>query len=106
LIYEHPGRPDEVSHIEFSCVGCYHFVHTGGAIITDILERPLNELVTSEEEFLRSAATAHGLWFWRSGAADSVRMLESEGYRGWRIESAVGFSGFVVAKNVLQKQDA
>jgi len=45
LVYDYPGQPKEESLIEFSEVGAYHFVHTGGAIITDLAELPISDLL-------------------------------------------------------------
>jgi hypothetical protein len=105
LVYDYPGQSKRESHIEFSGVACYRFVHTGGAIITDITEEPVAHLVKKEEEFLSSSAAKHGLSFWRSDAADYIRRLEAEGRKAWRIASAVGFSGFVIGSAIIQIEE-
>jgi hypothetical protein len=102
LVYDYPGATEKDSHIEFFDVLCYHFIHTEGTIITDIEEEALPEFVKNEEEFLTSAATQHGLRLWHSDAADYLRRLEEGGYHAWRLESAIGFSGFVVARTVQE----
>src|SRR4029077_1765303 len=45
LIYDYPAQPPEESHIRFGDVEFYHFVHTGGAIILDIAEISLSDLL-------------------------------------------------------------
>jgi len=45
LEYAYPNQPKEESLIEFADIAAYHFVHTGGAIITDIEEVPLADLL-------------------------------------------------------------
>ncbi len=104
LAYDYPGSAEKDSRIEFTDVACYHFSHTEGAIITDIAEEPLREFIKKEEEFLASAAAQDGLRFWRSDASDYLRQLEEDGYHAWRLESAIGFSGFIVAQAVREKE--
>ena len=105
LVYDYPGDPKQESQIEFSDVACHHFVHTDGAIITDIEEKPLNELVKDEEVFLTAAVAENGNRFWQSDASHFVGRLAAEGYRAWRLDSAIGFTGFVIAKAMLQKEE-
>ena len=105
LAYDYPGRVEKDSRIEFTDVACYRFSHTEGAIITDIDEEPLPAFVKKEEAFLVSAAAQDGLRFWRDDASGYLRHLEEAGYHAWRLESAIGFSGFVVAKAVREKEE-
>ena len=105
LVYDYPGATERDSHIEFSDVVCHHFVHTEGAILTDIDEEPLREFVKKEKAFLSLAAAQDGVRLWRTDAADYLRRLEEGGYRAWRLESAIGFSGFVVARAVREKEE-
>ena len=102
LVYDYPGQTREESHIEFTDVACYHFVHSGGAIITDIDEEPLDAFVKKEEAFLSATYVAQSVRFWQKSASDYLVHLQNENYRAWRIGSAIGFAGFVVAKKVGQ----
>jgi hypothetical protein len=104
LVYDYPGATERDSHIEFTDVVCYHFVHTEGTILTDIDEESLRDFVKREEEFLAAAATRDGLRLWHNDAGDYLRRLEDGGYHAWRLESAIGFSGFVVARTVGEKE--
>ena len=101
LVHDYPGCPEKVeSRITFSGVVCYSFVHPSGAILTEIDEVPVASLVAEELSFLTEAARQHGLEHWGSGPDEYVRTLQKEWLRAWRLESAVGFSGFVIALNV------
>lgn len=95
---EHDGRVE--SRIEFTGVSVYHFVHTGGAILTEIVEMPVRELVKQEQAFLSEAAHKLGLRNWNQDLADFITCLEQQGLRAWGIGSAIGFEGFVVARAV------
>lgn len=98
------GTPrEEESHIVFSEVSCYHFTHIDRAIIVEINEVPIREVVKKEEAFLSTAAYELGLRHWRTGAEDFATQLEKEGLSAWTIDSAIGFAGFVIARSVTQK---
>ena len=101
LAYDYPGVEKEQSRIEFSDVACYHFNHTTAAIITDIEEVDLKTLVEEQAALLVSFAHKHGLAHWRTDAVEYLGALKSKGMRAWRLESAIGFSGFVIARNVV-----
>ncbi|MDX2109038.1 MAG: hypothetical protein SFY80_02230 [Verrucomicrobiota bacterium] len=105
LVYDYPGATEIDSHIEFTDVVCYHFVHTEGTILTDIDEEPLRDFVKNEEGFLASSATQNGLRLWRTDSTDYLHRLEDGGYHAWRLGSAIGFSGFVVARTVGEKEE-
>lgn len=105
LVYDHPGRTERDSHIEFTDVACYHFSHTEAAIIAGIDEEPLSDFVQKEEGFLVSSATQDGLRLWHSDLHDYLRRFEEGGYHAWRLSSAIGFSGFVVAQAVNEKEE-
>jgi hypothetical protein len=95
-----PGGEEQESRIEFSDVVCYSFDHTTGAIITDIEEIDLTTLVREEEHRLLHFAKQHGLKFWKTDISEYAATLQKEGFKGWRIDSAIGFSGFVIARSV------
>lgn len=103
LVYDYPSREKQESRIEFSDVACYSFEHTTAAIITDISELDVDTLVKEEEQKLALFARQHGLKFWKTGISDYIVDLQNEGLKGWRIESAIGFSGFVIARSVKSR---
>jgi len=103
LSYDYPDNPDKAeSCITFADVECYSFVHPSGAIITDIDELDVSTLVMEEAAFFTEAATRYGLRSWRErhwSLAEYVSTLQAGQFRAFRIYSALGFDGFVVAKN-------
>jgi hypothetical protein len=102
LVYDYAGKPKEESHIEFSDVALYNFTHTGGAIITDVEEANLADLFDEVGGALIGWHKQLGVAGWRDTLEDYRSTLEAAGHKGWRIDSAIGFSGFVVAKSVRQ----
>jgi len=102
LVYDYAGRPKEESHIEFSGVALYNFTHTGGAIITDIEEASLGGLFEEIGGTLDEWHKQHGVPGLKNTLEDYRSTLDSAGHKAWRIDSAVGFGGFVVAKSVRQ----
>jgi hypothetical protein len=100
LSYDYPGVDKKQSRIEFSDVVCYHFKHTTGAIITDITEVDVSSLVKAEVALLSSFAHDHGLTHWRTDAVQYADTLSKERMRAWSLESAIGFSGFVIGRTV------
>ena len=102
LAVDRPGAAQQSANIEFAGVVCYNFSHTEDAIITRIDEEPLRDFVSREGAFLESAATNDGLRLWHHDLGDYLRRLEEGGYHAWRLESAIGFSGFVVAREIRQ----
>jgi hypothetical protein len=99
LVDDYPPRPKEESHIKFSDVAAYHFVHTGGAIILDIAQIPLSELLREVGDQLAEWWRLHGGYHhWSDDRAKYIEALEQDGFRAWTIASAIGFEGFVIAK--------
>lgn len=104
LVYDYPDKPTIESCIEFSGVAAYQFVHTGGAIITDIDELPLATLLDRIGDTLTANWHQHGGYdHWNDYLSKYRSTLEKEGCRGWSLESAIGFGGYVIAKGVRQK---
>jgi len=95
LLYDYPDVEKYTSRIEFRNVTCYSFKHTAGAIITEIEEVDLAVLV-KEEATLLAQFEHYGLDHWRTDATQYLAKLKAEKFRAWRLESAVGFSGFVI----------
>ena len=101
LLYDYPEQHREISRIKFSDVAAYHFVHAGGAVILDIAEIPVGDLINGSGDELAEWWRLHGGYIhWREDRTDYIATLEEKGYRAWTIDSAVGFEGFVVAKAV------
>jgi len=102
LVYDYAGKPKEQSQIEFSDVALYNFTHTGGAIITDIDETSVDDLLSEVGASLSVWSQKHGVTGWRDNLENYRTTLESAGHKAWRVVSAIGFYGFVVAKSVHQ----
>ena len=100
LIYDYPDTVKDKSSIKFSQVALYNFTHVGGAIITDIDEVLISTLTHEIGEKLVDWNQLYGLRFWKDSLQNYTRYLTTENYRAWRIESAIGFSGFAIAKQV------
>lgn len=101
LVYEYPNQASVTSRIKFSDVAAYHFVHTGGTIMNHIAEVPVSELVLAVGDELSEWWRLHGGFIhWNDDRSKYITTLEQEGYKAWRIDSAVGFEGFVIGKSV------
>jgi hypothetical protein len=102
LHLEWPGDSPEQSHIRFSDVELYHFVHTGGTIIFGIEEVALSQILDQSWECILHWAKQHGgVPHWdRDDRASYQAKLEAEGYKAWDISSSMGFEGFVIAKSI------
>ena len=100
LVWDYPDTPVEQSSIRFSDVAAYHFIHTGRAIITEIMDVPLPRLFSEYGEQIAN-------WWQMQGGlmdeqAEYVEVLKQKGYSGWLIYSAIGFQGFVIARSVSE----
>ena len=93
LIYDYPDEERACSRITFSGVAAYSFVHTHGAIVTDILEVSVASLVAEEASFFTENATLFGVRFWQGDIEHYVATLQEKGLRAWEIISAMGFYG-------------
>ncbi|MDG9926340.1 MULTISPECIES: hypothetical protein [unclassified Pseudomonas] len=100
LVYGYPEEETDDSYIKFSNVALYNFSHTMGAIITDIEEIEISELMQEYGNEITEWNRMHGVRFWKDNLQNYSRWLQSEGYKAWRIVSAIGFYGFVIAKTV------
>ena len=91
----------ETSKVRFSGVAAYHFVHAGSAIITDITEVPVPQLLkTIGDELAEWERTLGGLPHWNNDRAKYAATLQENGYKAWTIVSAIGFEGFIIAECV------
>jgi hypothetical protein len=102
LMYDYPGIPKEEAYIEFTSVVLYNFTHTAGAIITDIEEVAVPELLSEIVGSVSIWATRQGVDGWGKSPEHYRAFLEAGHYKAWHIDSAIGFSGFVIAKSVSQ----
>ncbi len=100
LVYEYAGEETNHSTITFSDVTLYNFTHTAGAIITDIYEERIRDFVSKWGEELKEWNRLYGVTLFNDSLDNYANTLESEGYRTWFIESAIGFFGFVIAKAI------
>jgi hypothetical protein len=100
LVYGYDGEETDTSDITFSDVALYNFVHTDNAIITDIYEVKPSELIEEKSSEITEWNRMHRVNLWEKDPTSYGAKLESLGYKAWHIESAIGFYGFVVAKEV------
>lgn len=100
LVHGYPGEETDDSCIRFSNVALYNFVHTAGAIISNIEELPVAELLQDIGAEVAEWHRLYGIKLWKDGFEHYVASLQVGGYRAWRIESAIGLNGFVIAKSV------
>jgi hypothetical protein len=106
LAWDYPGPARAPSNIEFTGVVLYHFVHSAGAIITDIEAVPVGEFIEEFADSLQEWAEWYGLTGWTGTPAAYQQFLEQSAKTVWQIESAVGFYGVVVADRVRQLDDS
>ena len=100
LTCDSPPNPPEESHIRFDNVEFYYFVHTGGAIITDIAELCLSQVLDRFGDRMPEWHRQQGLFCWDDDRSKYQTALEPHPLRAWEIESAVGFEGLVIAKSI------
>ena len=102
LVWNYPDSPFERSRIRFTDVATYHFIHTGGAIISEIMEKSLPDLLTEYGEQVAEWNRMYGISHWNDNRAKYIETLQQNGYSAWVIHSAIGFHGFVIARSVGQ----
>ncbi len=100
LVDGYPGKETDQSCIRFSDVVLYNFVHTDNSIITNIDELPIPELLEKIGSDVIEWNRMYGVRLWKDNLQHYSFMLQTEGYKAWHIESAIGFYGFVIAKVV------
>lgn len=88
--------------IDFDGVALYRFIHTQGAILTDIEERDIGAILDEHEDDLSACARQQGVAGWRTSFAAYKDHLRGAGLKGWTVDSAIGFSGFVIARRMHQ----
>ena len=103
LIYDYPDQTVKESQIEFSGVALYHFIHTSGAIITEICPCPLTTILSEYSSQIPEWDRLQSVADWPNSVGKYKTKLEEDGLSAWRIESAIGFHGFVIGKEATQK---
>jgi hypothetical protein len=101
LVYDYPGRARDVSCISFMDVTLYHFIHASAAIILDIEEISIPNLLNESGSEIAEWSRMYGVGLWKDSLQNYSLQLQSEGYKAWRIESSIGFYGFVIGKAVV-----
>ena len=94
------GRPRDESILKFKGVALYHFVHSDGAIITDVEEVPVDLLLDEKSDFISARGKSSGVRHWRQSLDEYRQYLNEHGYKAWKISSAIGFDGFVIAQSL------
>jgi hypothetical protein len=102
LVYDYPNIPKRESVIRFADVTLYHFTHTGGSIITHIEEMSVAALLDDIGDSVLEWARMQDVNGFNKSLAEYQAHLEAGGFKAWSIDSAIGFSGFVVAKSAGQ----
>jgi len=103
LIYDYEERPVDISEIEFSSVTLYHFVHTTGAIILDILPTTISRILSDYADEIIEWARCDSLQNWTGSLKSYEEYLLEAKYSAWKINSAIGFHGFVIGMEVNQR---
>jgi len=86
----------ERTDVVFTDVLGYHLFDALGGILFAIEPIDLADLVRKEATLFADGAK-YG-WPFKGCSGDPVAFAESRGMRAWRIDSSIGFDGFVVAK--------
>ena len=100
LVYGYPGEETDESDITFHGVALYHFINSHGTIITDIEEVSLESYVLSIEKDLSEWNRMYGVKYWQSNVTAYIDKLKELDLKVWEITSAIGFYGFIIAKEV------
>jgi hypothetical protein len=100
LEYDYPDQEKHRSFIQFHEVALYSFIHTDGAIILDIEQVSVAELVMANSAVISEWSRKYSVRFWQGDLEEYSATLVNGGYQAWIIESAIGFYGFVIAKSV------
>ena len=98
--YRDRGKPFERTNARFEGVVGYMFRDSLGGILFDIVEEPMDYILRSyASEF--AWGTRYG-WPWAQAAevapADHVSSL---GAKAFRVQSSIGFDGFVIARKLV-----
>jgi hypothetical protein len=100
LVYGYQGEETDKSVIKFKGVALYHIINTTGTIITDIEEVSIGTLLSDVSSEVIEWNRMYGVRYWKSDLASYLKHLESNAFKAWEITSAIGFYGFVIAKEI------
>lgn len=102
LVYDYPDQPIRQSTIIFSGVVLYHFVHTAKAIITEIESIAIETILSEYSSQIPEWNRLHSVTAWAGSFEKYKKKLEEAGMLAWKINSAIGFHGFVIGKKISQ----
>lgn len=101
------GDPQRLTELNFFGVASYRIVHTGGAIITYILEMPfLDAIKETDFDFIEDFRKHGGLRVYFDSIEEYGAYFANEGLKTWLILSAIGFEGLVVGRSLTDKAQA
>lgn len=100
LTYDYPGQQALQSNIRFGNVALYNFVHTSNALITDIIEIAIPEILAEHRSQVVEWNGTYAVSHMGRDIDEYSAYLQTEGFKAWKIESAVGFYGFVIAGSI------
>lgn len=100
LVYAYPGYEVDKSRIAFKGVAFHHFINTTGSIITGIEELSVEALLSKHSTQITEWSRVYGVRYWRSDMASYISYLKDNAFKSWEITSAIGFYGFVIAKEI------
>ncbi|WP_323816617.1 hypothetical protein [Cellvibrio sp. NN19] len=100
LAYAYPGEDIDKSHIKFEGVALHHIINTTGSIITGIEELSIEALLSKHSTQITEWSRMFGVRHWKSDMASYVSYLKNNEFKAWEITSAIGFYGFVIAKEI------
>jgi hypothetical protein len=100
LVYGYSGEETDKSTVNFKGVSLYHIINTSGAIITDIVEISLESLLSEVSNEITEWSRMYRIRNWKSAIASYLLHLQSNSFKAWEITSAIGFYGFIIAKEI------
>ena len=100
LIYGYRNAAKDWSSIAFTKIALDNFTHVSGAIATEIDEVPITKMPQEIGDNFVEWNQMYGSKFWKATLQNYTQHLVAAKYRAWSIAPAIGFSGFVIAKEV------
>jgi hypothetical protein len=91
LIIDYPGQERDESCISFTGVALYHFIHASAAIILDIEEIPVPNLLKEWGSEIAEWNRMHDVRLWKDNLQDYSLRLQSDGYEAWRMSPQLAF---------------
>ncbi|WP_146168222.1 hypothetical protein [Pseudomonas mangrovi] len=100
LVYARPGEDADKSLIKFKGVALHHIINTTVPIITGIEEISIEVLLSKHSTRITKWSQMYGVKHWKSDMASYAAHLKNNEFKAWEITSAIGFYGFVIAKEI------